>query len=841
MINITRKLINVGKPSQDVPLEERDAKWHLDYCKWILSQHYGSTLYNRQSLFAEMTDYAFGKQDINKYKNIFGINKSKNKINRSDIDDDNYNTNIDIAKMGYGNINFDNLLSPMPKIIDKIIGLLDAQEHTVEVQAIDENSLRQKRDLVLTTKIMIEEKENIQNINQMAGVEVIEVPEILPENDEELEAFEKLGGFEMLYEKGIKKIIDWTLRYADETEIRRNVLFDLVVKGCSCVIDKVNAARGIVEVEHIDPDNIIIEESPGENKYNKSYCGYIKLFTITELRAISSKDGEPLFTENELYELATKYHTRFDLGNTIIDNIDKPDTFFTNSNCNYNGVKIPVGYFEWKTTTFDYGEEYIYKHRVRQDLVKQKEIVSGKIKEDEEGYYKEIKKKDKQGQFITNHCAYWVLDTDKIFDYGQKYVNTFDLTSRDSTLSMHVYFIKGKSLVERAIPILDTNFAMAYYRFQNDVATSSPTNSYILELSSLEAAKDKYFPNQSGIKIKDIIKLGEATGRWIYSVEMPTIAGGGTQIKYNKPIEPFPGGIGKAVEQFEYTLESGYNQLSNILGVDRISSLSKTPSTELPVGVANIMANNTLDALKPVLFGWISIKDNLVNNIAIRGQLLVRASKDSDVEDCTNYRNILTENEFLSLQEAGDVFPAYYNVFIRNAISEQMKAELLKTAQMATQAGRNGTPALTYSEYLVVADKIQRGASVKEIEIYLTLKENRKKAYEEKIMQQNQQLNNQMAVQVEEMKREKEKELEILKAELEIKKNFEIERSKAFFEMLVIEKKTSEEIKTTQQNQSQQQDASQQTQQDTQQEQGQDQDILKMLQNNTEQNTEENQ
>lgn len=791
-----------SRPTQALPANEKDEKWCRENVEWIYSQHYNSWLYNLQLGFARLRDYANGMQNTDPYKDLLGVPRKDERKKMLPQGPEGIVPKAPFDMLDYTSIDFTKVLSPAPKIIDKVIGMLDATDYKIHVSAVDKSSLRDKKAMKNKIKVMMQQKDWLSQVNQKAGMEIVKMPDVMPQSEEEINLVEKLGGFDLKYEKGLRKSINWTEDYSDKPDISDSMKRDALITGVMACCDVIQDARKVVLWEHIDPENLILEYSAGSNKYDSSYWGRQKFYTIMDLRILTGWD------EEKLYNLAGQWCNNSDLGNSIAkDQLELPTVFTATGLCNYNDIKIPCIEAEWKSTdVVNDNSETQRKVRIN-GKVRQAEIDKGRIKQDNEGYYKyvttdkegnELKSK-KLGQLCVNYQATWVIGTgDLLPGYGKKYVNTYDQTSKDSPLSVHVYFCKGKSLIERAIPMLD-NFAIAGYKFMNDIASAFPTNTVVYEVGAIERVAAKLSEKGGEVKPFDLIKKGKQDGilLWSYDSKMlPSDMKSGTSIR---PVEFLQGaGILKSVQELDAAMNSFNAHLANLIGIDPQTSVSKAPNSEQTAKGMEMQQDNSLDTLKVITKAWLSCYTGLASNTAIRVQLIAAGSKKSDAT-ASGYKDIMTDEEWQAMIDAGTPtsdrpLPVYYNIKMKPKIDNNTKEKILQTAQLATVGSKNEAPTMKQSEYLLVVNSLNDGADIKDIAYYLSYKEKKKEEMQQQIAQQAEQTNTQRGQEMEQMKHKNTMDETQLDYDLALRNAVEIERQKALGKVLVNKENAENEI-----------------------------------------------
>jgi hypothetical protein len=756
-----------GEPRMDIgPRLKEQAEWSLQCAKYIYNQHLNSWLYNEQSKISILRRYAAGFQPIEQYKSIFF---GEEEFGQDGQDNAREYVSLREARRGFTNINWEDRFSPAPNMMSTIIGMMESQEHSIQVRCIDERSQNDRQELKYKLKVMMENRELLQAVQAMFGQKG---DMLIPSSTEELALYETIGGFMLPYEIGLEEIVNHAYRYDNNaTEIRRRVIKDFVTLRMGGYIDKINPVTKRVEWEYLDPKDLIVQYSDDLRFNDIWYWGRQKIYTVGDVR---QKSGWP---EEKIREIALYWNGNTYLRNTTLREIDGVTVYYNGQIPNYNDIKVCVLEYEYKTInseyttrvnspkdgSFEVSEPY-RKKGYRKPKIYNKEETGGvreTIKDSYQAWYK----------------GSWVMGTDYIYDYGRKTHQAFDFEGKEARPSLHFYVLPvEKSIIEQAKPILD-NIQMIYYKYQNDIATSPPTNGLAIEVGSMK----RITLGDRKLNPFDTLKIYEETGKLLYSMNRVSAPGSPEQFNNVTPFQQLPGGIGKAVADFVAGVGAAYEQLAAITGIDRYTINSATASGEISATAVKSAVSSTKDTLKPIYSGWITVLESAARNTALVGQYLCVYNED----ETTGYYPVIGRAKMAAILSAGDLPPTYFGITIQAMPTEAEIAEVRMAAQAAMSGGKNGIPAITMSEYLFIVDGLKMGRSIKDIMAYIGYKERLRDMAQQQSMETNQKMNAQAAMQQEMLKKAGEIDLEKAKTDNQIKVEFFKNYFKAMAEMAV--------------------------------------------------------
>lgn len=740
-------------PSDTTEPEDRDDKWHLAWAQAIYSyyvQNRCGVRYSDKDLYDTNRRYANGTQSPNIYMDMLLGNET------------------DFERQGWMNVNFDDIFSPAPKYMTAIQGIFESIEHDILARAIDEKSAVERE--ISKEKLWVKKmfKEQFDQVNQVLGIPQEMNQEILPESREELDMFEKMGGFKFKHELAQEKAIAYTLEFSDYKEIKRKVISDFATLNMAGIIDLVDEYTGKSKIEYIDPANLIIEYC-GDRDYRKArFAGIPLTYSIVDLRTQNKGD----FTEEELAKYAQQFSTY--LGNDQRTVYNRGGDIDSDGSYKYNDYKIPVIYFCWKSAYpiyEEYEEVEIPKYKIRKN-----ELKTGKIVEKNGKFFKQkrINKKISEIQ-VVHHCK-WIVGTDKVFQYGL--MN--DIVKKkniEAVLPIHFVKLSGRSIVDLMRPVLD-QIEMIWLRLQNAIAKAPPPG-----LAIEHSALQNISLGGETMKPLDMIKMYRQTGDIIYRATpfhghyQPHVQG--------KLIEELVGGVGQAIVESIRAFELCFNQLSELSGIDRTTTASINPNTEMAVGTQKMAVAATNNILKPIYAQYLRLKENCATNISYRIQLITYHTKLEE----NPYLSILGRPMLEALKEAGTNPPSEYGIKIYARPTDEMKAEIRALAVEAMKVGKNGQPGITMGEYMFIMEQLNTSHGLTYARAFLTYKEQKNKEEDLKLQRENMTIQNENNIRL----AQEQKKLEMESTKFNTDEQIRLEYFKSLFKATIENKEKSKQ------------------------------------------------
>lgn len=680
------------RPKQDIPFSEKTDQWAVANAKYILSYHQNgeSGIPNTfKDKVQELRNYSAGRQNPEKYKKVLIGENTTPTIPTGSSDQ---NTTV-AANEGWMNVDFNNIFSPAPKYIYNLLGKFEEVGSSIGVNAIDTFSTKKKEQQKASLMVLNKFKDSIPPDAPMPeGLEGKKIPN----TKEELDLYESIGGLKQPFEANMESILKYTDELSDMPQIKRKCLIDAIEIGVLSTMDVLDEQQQKVAIEYLDPADVIIEYSRSTDFKNSRFAAVPKLYTISELRVMTS------MTEDELIEVAGKWKSQYGNPSEVRDGYNE-----VSQTWNYDNYKIPVLHAYWKSVDVkkDVGEGMI---EISKDKVRPNELKKGKIVKKGEKYFKPIKNAEIEKERIRTIYEYqWIVDTEKGFNFRKLRNIPFDYSAKDALLPIHVYKLPGKSIMERMKPILD-DIQLTYLRLQNVRAKAPPPGLQIEigSLTNLTFGGKKWRP-------LDLLKLYSHTGHMLYKA---TTAEGGYMSggSMPSPIQELKGGYGTAITDAIRDFEISFQHLADITGIDRVSSISGGSNPETSAAEVKIASASTSDAIQPLYIAWEAIRVQASKNVALRAESICNTVKDKS----KGYFNVIGEKGVKAIKSIGYKYPIEWGIVFDPLPTAEDKMLLKDAAMKAFAQGH-----IEMSDYMFIMDGIIKAYSLKNVRNYLILKE----------------------------------------------------------------------------------------------------------------------
>ena len=459
---------NIIYPEHDIDPRDKGVDWILSFAKlgWNDAKSYlGNTLYFGANKYREIRRYGSGKQSINKYKRIYGIDEQNN---------DSFMT-TDWSPVAIA-----------AKYREIAISIIAQKIYDFQINAVDSLSKSEEDIHFAEMGLKMEMRQIAQEMNlSIKGFPQFRKGSDDPEDDEEF-AIKKVYGFKHNLAMEAELGATYVHKVNNEEEERLKTaanLFDFGWGGYKDWIDETGMSR----YRAVQPENFVCSYCSQSDFSDMSHCGEVIEVLIVDL--------VPYFNAEQIKDIAKNACRQY--GNPSSFSYNKRDS-------NYLGnFKVHVWdncFYSWNKT--------VYKNNVSKN---------GNIKPEKTDYQnsrpsmrgrtvlyngKPIPEFMEANRKVVYKCK-WIIGTDYIYDYGllenQKRNKE---TWRDTTLpfimySWNFYKMEFSGITERLIPIID-DWHRTYYKLQDLKNKLMP---YImnLNLSALEAAG---FAGKGGGKMK---------------------------------------------------------------------------------------------------------------------------------------------------------------------------------------------------------------------------------------------------------------------------------------------------------------------------------------------------
>jgi len=686
-----------GRPSDDISpyKKQNDPTYTRQWAMHIYSAFAKGTTGISQRMMSRMDylrSYAYGQQNPDVYKKYFAVDPQSptSESVSTAVDANAEDRALKKARKHYMDVDFNTIFSPAPKYINHIIGRMMKINLTAGVDAIDPMSGREKEMKKWKTWARSKVKDSMDNINKIRGIEPQEEPEVLPKSLEELHLFERMGRFKTMYEVGMEKALSFTSQLSEQPEIQKRVIQDLLTANIGAFETTADSYDGFVKYKYIDPKDLIIEYSSKDGFDKSNYYGYLDSFRIADIR-----DKLPHVEEEELESLARNYQGLY--GNP--DTVDK-SYYEAEERWGYDAFNVPVLRFAFITT-----DRHYYSTRKG----KNGEDITFRAEGDEEGRprIRNDKKRTTYPMYMkTIYGGSWIIDSEHVFDYGRIENVPYDVSKKDVRLPINVIKLKGRSVVDAMIPMLD-QIQMTYLKLQNNIAKAPPSG------LKIDIGKTKRITmNGAEFGPMDLIKLYTQSGHMVYDSSMTEgqiVPQFGAQDP-GKAIEQLTGGAGQAINEAIQSWEMAFSAISELTGIDRASTSSKqAPRTS--AAETKIAAAGTSDTLAPIANAWVQLVKRAAECAALRIQSVCVGNPEV-------YSSVIGSASVHAIRQAGSNPPVKYGIMISAKSAEDEAARVMEAAREALRAGT-----LSFAQFMFVEDIVDSGGGVNMAQQYIAYQE----------------------------------------------------------------------------------------------------------------------
>lgn len=676
-----------GSPRHDVdPKLKNEPLWNKEFAEYIYSsemQNKSVTFCGKRDKIRELRKYSNSEQDITKYQDLM-IGKLKQG---------------ETKRKGYANLNFE-ILSLAPKFKRIVLGIVEGIDFDISADAMDETSGVERETIKWNLWAKKEFKSLYEKASEVIGMS-FQKEDYLPENLEQLELFDKMGGFKLKTEIGIENGFLHTDNISDKDEVRKRNFTDLYVLNVAAIRDFVDFQTQEVKYKYLDPDKLIViggEEDP--NFKNASAYGYLTYYSIAEILKVTN------LTEPEVRDIAERFSGKF--GN--------PD-----DNIYYDDDQNKYAYDDWVVPVLDCEMETVdnYYKTKRKD----KHGEGYKIYPEQYGkVYNNANKKTEVADIKVWRRCKWIIGTEKVFDYGLQYDMPRPKPS-DALSSFHVYKIDGKSIQEQIMQLLDS-LQLTWIRYQNLKATGK-LSGISVEFSTLQNM------SLGGKKLSPIeaLKVYTQTNVLLYKAN----AQGSSYYSPNSgsPVNVLPSGFPQDLAAIVSSFKTDIDLINEITGINDVVAAS-SPNPNVGLGQSKLAIGAANNNLKEIITARKQLYKATAINCALRLQVVAKGSKGDTI-----YNNILGKGIWKALKISSKRPFTSYGINISPKIDVESREKIELRLETGIQSGKNGKAALTMSEYFAISRMLSSGTSMKNIGVYMANKERQRDQRDAKLQQDN--------------------------------------------------------------------------------------------------------
>ena len=629
-------------PSHDVAPEKKDREWCMAYAK---ATYYDFTFAYPKGVFANNNGdyekfrmYALGKQPNSPYKKLLGVDAQ---------------TNHTWLSVDWTN------RAVVSSYRDKAISRLMKEDFGLVCTPVDMLAKSEMEEYYNQLKVKLIMREQLQQQNpELGNHPLLALNPGEPNDLEELEMRLDMDE-QFIRSKDAEQAIELVFYENNYKAYRRQVyedLFDYGVAGCKDWLGDDNK----VYFRRVNPECVVTSYCKDGTFKDIVHAGEVIDVSLVELGTIKGEDGNAMFTEEELQELAGSIAGKF--GNPA--QLGKGTGWFKS----YDRFKCKVLDIEF----FTYNDS-VYKETSDEN---------GNLdfrKADYNRGKKSEKYKRKRAQFV--YKCKWIIGTDKCYDWGMSYdqKRSNDMTKKSKTrlsysfCAYNFYEMKAQSFMERLIPYID-DYQLTILKIQNFKNRAVPSGWWI-DLDSLE----KVALNKGGANMqpKELLQMFFETG---ILVGRSVTESGEPQSPNWKPVIPIENTAAGELAMFYQDLMNSISMIEKITGYNDVTSGNPNPKTLVPG--YQMAEQSTSDAMFPMAYAEEYITLQLAENSLCRMQQGIK--KGGMV---SGYAPALNSNTLRFLEIAPNIALRDYGIELERRTTNDQKSWLLQQMQADIQNG----------------------------------------------------------------------------------------------------------------------------------------------------------
>lgn len=571
-------------PNHLIDPAQKNKEWIAKYIKAAWNEFSGravDSLYNKRFTYEVIRAYAQGRQDTSVYKKRFDIDASDDK--------------------SLLNINF-TPIPIYPKIKNLALGRLNKVDYNVMATPIDSLASSETEDYFETQKAKLVIREQLEKISpELAELSPVAKSPGDPEDMEELELqrnYTHKHQMSIEMEQGITVVLEQN-KFKEIRALVKGDLFDWGIGGFKEWID----SNGAIKIRKVDPRRLIVSHCQDPQFKDALHIGEVIEMSIADLKQLA---GNQISKEEyeKIAEIASgkNGNARYMPGITPFGDW-------------VNSMKVRVLDMEF----FSINESVYEKTKTRYGNYVMSRASYDKSGETKRGEYKRV-------AYKVVYKGMWVIDTNTFFNCGLCTDMKRQKSSlMDTSMSFHLassdfHEMRMMGTTERAIPVID-QLHLAWYKLQQAIAEAKPRG-IAIELSALEGVN---LAGKGGKRMTemDVLDLYGKKGTLIW--RRTDVNGEATNYR---PIEELNNGIGDEAARWFDMIQANIQMLRDITGLNELTDGS-TPDPRTLTTIAQMANESTNNNLWPIVEADNRMFQSLCESIVLRIQDVLKVNPDA--------------------------------------------------------------------------------------------------------------------------------------------------------------------------------------------------------------------
>ena len=665
-------------PSPDTDIRKKDKTFYIQAGEALFSTYLRgltSIPYSAVTRLRELRRYGVGQQSTSKYKEWYTTQKKETPNNEIQEWVDGATLTKEELREGWGNMDFDNIVSVAPKINLSLHGMLDDVDWVVSATSTDPRSGDERDKLKWGTWLEREDRKWFDSVNALAGIPT-DRPQYVPKTLTEQQLYEASGGYKIPYERAIEKAAEHSFDISNWDEVKAECIDDVRDWNMLGIKTYVCDKSGKMLARHVDLTKFIIQYSKHYDHHDVTRAGEIIDVTVGSLRQY--------FEEEDLKKIARSASGY--MNNPVLSKFDQYNQDDGFGQWKYDHYLVPV--LDMVFQDYDNYFEAVYSPKVGYTKIKRQVAPDYLPKEREEKTRTTIHNLKK---------VKWIINTDYAYEYG---VDNDMMRPNMKDVILSYIFIKfpGKSITESLLPHYD-DIMHIHLRTQNALTTAAHAG-FAVDMDLLQNMAMSDGTKLSELDIFDIYRHKGI----LFFKRQDTY---GQQNGGGIPVHELPGGIGRLLEELMRMLQHTLTMIETITGINP-TVLGSTPEEKMPVRATQMAVRGTENVMRPLIRGLRNSKKKTSERFCLSIPQLVKHYPKSKKA----YETVIGRYDIELLKMISDDIHTM-GIKLEPKLTQTHQESLMRMVELAMQKDAQGGAGIGIAEAMLIQERILGGTNLK--------------------------------------------------------------------------------------------------------------------------------